>query len=646
MTRAGGQGPVWRARSGLVFPDRVPYADRLAWQERGLCPDADLFSLFRGQVAAHPARDAVVDDGGTVSYAELYTDTLRIAARFAGAGLGARDVIALRLPNGRLAAAAELAVYALGAVALPYPLGGGVRDTLTLLRRSRAAGAVFSEPADVLAAEGLTCLRAVFGADELASGRGGAAHRPAQRCADPWAPARILVSSGSEAEPKMVAYSHQSLAGGRAAYVRALARYPGPPRPDGAPEGPGGADPAEVPADRAGQGAGPGRPVPSHGAEGSGRTAAGGTPPEGPEPVGGLGPTDGDPSGGPEPIDGPVPRNLVLVSLASSFGSLGVPVTLAALGGTLIVRHRFDARNALRAITDDRPTHVFGVPTMLRRIADLPPAPDEDLSGLRALVSSGAALPDSTAAACRERFGRPVIAVYGSSDGVNCHTAAPGAPADGTAGTPDPAVAELRVVRPDGTPAPPGAEGEILAKGPMSPMCYVGAPELDARYRTGTGWVRTGDLGALDGRGRLRVLGRLRNVVIRGGYTISPAEVERELGTHPALADVVCVSVPDEELGERLCACVRPAPGAAPPTLPGLTEHLRRRGLERRKFPEYLMLAESLPLGPTGKVCRRTVTAGAVDALRAGRLDGGRPPGPRGTSDGTVTASAPAAGDG
>ncbi|MGW0363386.1 class I adenylate-forming enzyme family protein [Streptomyces sp. NPDC002990] len=550
----------WRSRNGLELPDRVPRADRRAWEARGLCPDADLFSLFQGHALASPGRDAVVDGQGTVSYGELYAEVLRIAALFAEAGLGARDVIALRLPNGRLAAATELAVYALGAVALPYPLGGGIRDTLSLLTRSRAGGAVFSESEDLEASAELPWLRAVFtvpdsAADTAHTVAAGAWRldgavpdglvRPDQPPAEATAPARILVSSGSEAEPKLVAYSHQAMAGGRAAYVRALTGHRSEP-----------------------------------------------------------------------------PRLLVLVPLASSYGSLGVPVTLAALGGTLIVRERFNAADALRAVGDHRPTHVLGVPTMLRRMADLPRLPGEDTSSLRAVVSSGAALPFSTEAACRERFGVPVVTVYGSSDGVNCHTAAPGAPPGNTAGTPDTAVASIRIVRPDGSPASTGEPGEIQAKGPMTPLCYVGAPELDARYRTATGWVRTGDLGALDEAGRLRVLGRLKNVVIRGGYTISPAEVEHELGTHPQVAEVVCVPVPDEEFGERLCACVRPVPGAPAPVLRTLTAHLGAQGLERRKFPEYLLVLDRVPLRSTGKICRRTVTAWAVDAVGAGTPPG------------------------
>ncbi|MEU2880815.1 class I adenylate-forming enzyme family protein [Streptomyces sp. NPDC007070] len=527
---------VWTSAAGVEIRDLVPAALRRAWVARGHCPDRDLYTLFAGHVEAHPTRTAVVDPAGAVTYAQLDAEVRHIAARLAESGLGARDIIAVRVPNGRRAVAAELAVAALGAVALPYPPGHGSRGPASLLGRSRARAVIVENASDAVPEVCLPHLEAVFSWAEPTHPKGRSLAVPARTPfrpspVDPEAPARILVSSGSEAEPKMVAYSHNAIAGGRATYVRALAC--------------------------------------------------------------------GDP--------GPM-RNLVLVPLASSFGSLGAPVTVAALGGTLLVQDTYDPRQALRTLTEHRPTHVFAVPTMLRRLAELPPPPGEDLSGLRALVSSGAALPDATAAACRRRFGRPVITVYGSSDGVNCHTAATGlSPGTGT-GLPDPAVTDIRIS---------GPNGEIQARGPMTPLCYVAAPDLDRRYRTPDGWVRTGDRGRLDARGRLHVLGRLRQIVVRGGYTISPAEVEQALGTHPAIAEAACVGVPDDELGERLCACVREAPGAPPLTLADLTGFLADRcGLERRKLPELLLRVPEMPLGPTGKVSRpaltRLATASAV----------------------------------
>jgi acyl-CoA synthetase (AMP-forming)/AMP-acid ligase II len=506
---------TWVSAQGVVLRDLVPAASRRRWVAQGHCPDRDLYSLFAEHERAHPGRPAVIGPAGPVSYTRLGRYARRLAGTLRAAGCGPYDIVAVQLPNGGPALAAELAVAALGAVALPIPAGRGHRDTLSLLRRSRATAVLVADPArwNPPRAE-LPYLRAVLpvgaaGPDEFVGVPAGAE-----------APARILVSSGSETEPKMVAYSHNAMAGGRGNYLRAL---------------PGGTAPA---------------------------------------------------------------RSLVLVPLSSAYGSLGI-VTLARHGGTVVLLDRFDPVHAVRAITAHRPTHVFGVPTMLRRMTGVPAG---DFSSLRAVVSSAAMLNAATLRACRAWFGCPVVDVYGSSDGVNCHTGRP----DAGVGRPDPAVAAIRI----------GAGGEIRALGPMTPLCYVNAPELDARYRLPGGWVRTGDRGFLDADGNLHVVDRLTPVVVRGGWTISPAEVESQLSAHPAVSDVVCVPVPDADLGERLCACVVPAAGTPAPGLAELVGFLGgERGLEPRKLPERLVLLPELPLGPTGKVCRRTAAALAVSRL-------------------------------
>lgn len=537
----------WISNAGVEIRDLVPSVLRREWVERGQCPGRDLYSLFSRQVWLNPERDAVIDSAGVLDYADLDTQVRRIAAELNASGLGSRDVVAIRLPNGRDAVAAELAVAAIGAVALPYPTGGGSRDTRSLLGRSRASALILAGTAEEDSAElraGLPYLREVFtfgsggkGCRSIhASSPGASVDRWAPTAVSPEAPARILVSSGSENEPKMVAYSHNAMGGGRASYVRAL--------------------------------------------------------------------HDGN---------GPM-RNLVLVPLSSSFGSCGTSVTIAALGGTLLLTEAFDPPAALRMITQYRPTHLFGVPTMLRRMADQRPESNEDISSLRAVVASGALLPDATAEACLRRFRRAVISVYGSSDGVNCHTVVTGPGSDTGTGLPDPAVARIRVMDSGGNEVPAGEPGEICALGPMSPLSYVAAPELDARYRSAGGWVRTGDRGLLDRHGRLHVLGRLKQIVVRGGCNISPAEVEQELGAHPDIAEVACVPVPDADLGERLCACVTRKPDTGAMTLEGVVAFLESaRGLERRKLPEYLLELPEFPLGSTGKVCRRTLTALATE---------------------------------
>ncbi|MFJ4099390.1 class I adenylate-forming enzyme family protein [Amycolatopsis japonica] len=478
---------IWVSETGVALRDLVPAGVRREWVRCGHCPDRDLYSLFRDRVREHPLRMAVIDDEGTLDYTTLDVAVRAMAARLASAGCGSADIVGVREPDGRDAVVAELAILALGAVVLPLPRGAD-----GLLERARVRFVI----------EG---------------GRVSGSSKPS-RVADvhPDAPARILVSSGSESEPKMVAYSHNAFAGGRANYVRAV----------------------------------------------HGETA--------------------------------VPRDLVLVSLTSGFGSFGVAVTLCRLGGTLILTRRFEAGAALRLVTEHRPTHVFGVPAMWRRMVEHPAA--ADTAGLVAIVSSGDTLPPSTRAACRRRFGVEMIDIYGSSDGVNCHTTMP----ENGVGVPDPAVCEIRLV-----------DGEICARGPMTPLCYVGAPELDAAYRLDGGWVRTGDNGRFDDQGRLHVTGRRKRVVIRGGYTISPAEVELALGEHPAIREVACVPVPDSVLGERLCACVSVRNGHSL-GLPELKAFLATRGLAGAKMPELLIALRELPLGRTGKVCHRTLTEIAV----------------------------------
>ncbi|MGH3896664.1 MAG: class I adenylate-forming enzyme family protein [Pseudonocardiaceae bacterium] len=546
----------WTSANGIVLGDLVPAPLRRRWVERGYCSDQDLYTLFSEHVRARPQQTAVIDAAGAIDYATLDTRVRRIAAALAEAGLGPHDIIGIQVPNGWRAVAAELAVAAVGAVALPYPAGRGRRDSVSLLGRSRASAAIVADVAGQvplaanLAAQrrALPDLRTVFvfGAtpdgceplDRWLAGDNAAGRRRWHPVpVDPEAPARILVTSGSEAEPKMIAYSHNAMGGGRGNYIGAL-------------------------------------------------------------------------HDGSDPM-----RNLILVPLASSYGSCGTSVTLARHGGAVLLLDAFDPAAALRMITDHRPTHVFGVPTMLRRMADLPRTPGEDLSSLRAVVTSSSLLHTATTQACRARFGAPVINIYGSADGINCHTAGGSCGSEACVGRPDPTVAEIRITDAAGQPVPAGQDGEIWAFGPMTPLCYVNAPELDARYRPPGGWVRSGDRGLLDQDGCLHYVDRLKQVVIRGGYNISPAEVERQINVHPVIADAACVAVADTDLGERLCVCVVQRPGTAPLALTELNAFLEgERGLERKKLPELLVALAELPLGATGKLCRQTLTRLAAAA--------------------------------
>ncbi|MFE1559949.1 class I adenylate-forming enzyme family protein [Streptomyces sp. NPDC058734] len=525
--------------------DLLPAGLRRSWVVDGTCPDLDLYSLFRARQIADLHHTAVVDAKGTLCYTALDRKVRCLATGLRDLGIREGDVVAVQLPDTRNAVIADLALAALGAVALPFPVGRGTLEAECLLRRAEAVAVIAAtehrglrHAADLQAlSRALPALRHVVAAGpgpapagtvpwQALVRRDPAGFVPARP--DPDGAARILVSSGSEAEPKMIAYSHNALAGGRGNFLASL--------------------------------------IP----------------------------------------DATRPRCLFLVPLASAFGSNGTAVTLARHGGTLVLLDHFSPDAAIAAVREHGPTHVLGVPTMVRMMIERLDATGERLPAPTALVLGGAPLDETTAAAAAEAFGCPVVNLYGSADGVNCHTGlartVPPTDASGVvAGHPDPKVAEIRIADPEThAPLPDGDIGEIVSRGPMTPLCYVGAPDLDARYRTPDGWVRTGDLGYLDADGVLHVVGRLKDIVIRGGANISPAEVERELSSHPQVRDVVCVGVPDPLMGERLAACVV-ARGPQAPDLDSLGEHLSGRGLERRKHPERLLVLESVPLTAAGK---------------------------------------------
>jgi acyl-CoA synthetase len=546
--------------SPTTLPDLMPAALRREWSQAGYYPDRDVFGLFTDLVTKDPDQVAVLDASGVHSRVELHDAALRLAHGLRELGIGPGSVVSCQLLNSWRSVVVDLAVAALGGVVLPFPAGRGHRDVRALLSRSRASVAIISRRyADVDIVELYQSVRAEIpdlthivvegpvegpaensvdgpaapdttALEDLLAG-------PALDCATvepigPDAAVRMLVSSGTEAEPKIVAYSHNALVGGRGRFLARVA------------------------------------------------------------------PPDGSPM-----------RGLFCVPLGSSFGSYATVGVLVTLGGSLVLLPRFDPGKVLAAIATHRPTHVFGVPTMFQRLLDHPDLPRTDVSSLVAVVSGGAIVDPPTAAKCVAHLGCAFVSLYGSADGVNCHTLLddPLPVAQYTVGKPNATICDIRITDAADCAVRHGEVGEILARGPMSPLCYVHAPELDARYRTPQGWVRTGDRGFLDDEGRLRLVGRSKEIVIRGGSNISPAEVEGAVAAHADVVSVACIGVPDEDLGQRVCACVVLRAGAPPLDRASLGAFLDSCGLERRKFPEQLVVLDELPITPAGKVDKRAL---------------------------------------
>lgn len=259
-----------------------------------------------------------------------------------------------------------------------------------------------------------------------------------------------------------------------------------------------------------------------------------------------------------------------------------------------------------------------GATYFLVSLLDAPGFGPEHLEHMRWVGLGGSSVPEAVADRAIA-LGISVARSYGSTE----HPSTTGSPHDlpqdrrkRTDGRPLPGV-ELRVVDPTGRDLPPGTPGEVLSRGPDLFAGYAD-PSLTAAAIDGDGWYHTGDVGVLDDEGWLTITDRIKDVIIRGGENISPAEVEGLLLTMPVVAEAVVVAAPDERLGEHGCAFVRLAdPTAPPPTLDDVRAHLDAAGLARQKWPEELRVVADLPRTPSGKVKKH-------DLRQRLRAEGGR----------------------
>lgn len=173
----------------------------------------------------------------------------------------------------------------------------------------------------------------------------------------------------------------------------------------------------------------------------------------------------------------------------------------------------------------------------------------------------------------------------------------------------------VKVVGPDGYELPHGEEGDITYKGPSHMLEYFRDEEQTAQLFTPEGYSRSGDLGRMDADGYVRVTGRLKDIVIRGGMNISAREIEDALTEHPSVGNVAVVGMPDERLGERVCVYVQTAPNADPLTLEDVVAHLSEREVAKQKLPERLEIVSELPMTATGKIQKHVLRADIASKL-------------------------------
>lgn len=224
---------------------------------------------------------------------------------------------------------------------------------------------------------------------------------------------------------------------------------------------------------------------------------------------------------------------------------------------------------------------------------------------VRCFPGGGAPKPPQLAYDLKAEMGAPVLSGYGLTEAPILTMASADDPDDTlalTEGRPMPGV-ELKLVTLDGEVAGPGEEGEIRAKAPQVMKGYLDA-SLDEEAFDEQGYFRTGDLGRLDD-GYVVITGRVKDIIIRKGENISAKEVEDLLFTHPGVADVAVIGLPDDASGERACAVVVPKSAADPLTMEAMGAFLREKGLRAQAIPEQIEITEALPRNPAGKVLKQ-----------------------------------------
>jgi long-chain acyl-CoA synthetase len=312
-------------------------------------------------------------------------------------------------------------------------------------------------------------------------------------------------------------------------------------------------------------------------------------------------------------LDPATDRTGTALPLFHVYGQLMVMHISISLGAPVSLLHPFDPGRMIAMIRDHRLTVVSGVPAMwiamLHAAGDATPA---DFTELRLASSGGASLPGEVIRAFQDRFGTRIREGYGLSETSGWATSTPPdqEPKIGAVGRAVHGM-QLEVRDPYGEPVPAGEVGEVWVKGPIVMKGYWRRPEATAEAIR-DGWLRTGDLGTLDEDGDLRIVDRLKEMIIRGGYNVYPREVEEVLYQHPDIVEAAVIGVPDPTYGEEVAAVIVLRDGA------GLsTEELRawaKEQLSAYKVPHLVQVLPALPKGPSGKILKRAIDR---DRLRA-----------------------------
>jgi fatty-acyl-CoA synthase len=317
---------------------------------------------------------------------------------------------------------------------------------------------------------------------------------------------------------------------------------------------------------------------------------------------------------------GPADRLCIPVPFYHCFGMVMGNLGCTSHGATMVIpAPGFDPGVTLEVVESERCTGVYGVPTMFIAMQNHPDFPRRDLSTLRTGIMAGAVCPVEVMKHCVNDMNMSEVAIaYGMTETspVSCQTLIDDDLERRTSsiGRAHPHV-EIKVVDPEtGATVERGEPGEFCTRGYSVMLGYWDEPEKTAEAIDSDGWMHTGDLAVMREDGYCNVVGRIKDMVIRGGENVYPREIEEFLYTHPDVEDAQVIGVPDAKYGEEICAWIRMKPGTTPLDVEGVRAFAEGR-LAHYKIPRYVQLVDDFPMTVTGKIRKVEMRERSVEML-------------------------------
>jgi long-chain acyl-CoA synthetase len=306
---------------------------------------------------------------------------------------------------------------------------------------------------------------------------------------------------------------------------------------------------------------------------------------------------------------GPDDVMLGALPLFHAFGQTCAMNVSVVTGACLSLIPRFEPEKALEIFERDKVTIFLGVPTMYGAMLHAPGREDHDCSSLRVCVSGGSAMPVELLKGFEDAFGCAILEGYGLSE------TSPTASFNqldrerkpGSIGTPVPGV-EMKLVDEDGNEVADGEVGEIVIKGPNVMKGYWNKPDATEEAIV-DGWFASGDLAKRDEDGYYFIVDRKKELIVRGGYNVYPREIEEVLYEHPAVREAAVIGIPDDRMGEEVCAAIALKEGedASEDDIKAFV----KEQVAGYKYPRKVWFVDELPKGPTGKILKREIEAPA-----------------------------------